>query len=124
MATIQTPESRDAMARQEVNSQLIITVGVISVLLLAVIAIGLEAWFRYEESTEVEAKWASSRNVWLANIRNEQLTSLGNYRWVDQGKQTVAIPIAQAMDLVVRNGGNLPATQPKQPAPPATGRGQ
>ena len=75
------------MAKQEVNSPLIVTVGIVSVLLLVVIAVGLEAWFRYEEANEVADKWAESQNVWLNEMREKQHANLGN---IDQAIRQVA----------------------------------
>lgn len=79
----QSPE----MAKQEVNSPLIVTVGVVSVILLVVIAIGCEAWFRYEEAQEVAAKWAESKNEWLDEMHAKQHGNLAN---IDQAIRQVA----------------------------------
>jgi hypothetical protein len=97
-------KKNDAMAKQEVNSPLIITVGIISVLLLVISAVGLEAWFRYEEEAEMDEKWRENPNVWLAEVRQQELTKLnGGYHWVDKSKNTVAIPLDDAMRIVAAN---------------------
>lgn len=94
-------QKNDAMAKQEVNSPLIVTVGIISVLLLIVSAIGLEAWFRYEETSEMEQKWKDNPNTWLADIRQRETSELnGGYHWVNKDKKIVAIPIDDAMRIV------------------------
>jgi hypothetical protein len=88
-------KKHESMAKQEVNSPLIVTTGIISVLLLVVSAIGLEAWFRYEEATEVQDKWATNQNTWLADIRKDELNKLNG------GK----MPIEKAMQVVAQNQG-------------------
>ena len=104
--------------KQEVNSALIVTLGVISGLLLVVILIGLQAWFRYEENTEIQAKWARSRNVQLDRILDEQRA-----RITRTGPTT--IPVERAMRLVAQNAGKAPATQQQrqqQTTRPASGQ--
>jgi hypothetical protein len=93
------------MAKQEVNSPLIVVTGIISVLLLVVSAVGVEAWFRYEEQAEVQAKWQTNQNTWLADIRKEERANLDNgYHW--NAKRTAAtVPIEQAMRIVAQNQG-------------------
>ena len=84
----------ESMARQEVNSPLIITTGIISVLLLIVASVGLEAWFRYEEQVELNEKWAANQNTWLADIRTKEAAHInGGYHWADDKKKAVAMPI-------------------------------
>lgn len=98
-------KQNESMAKQEVNSPLIVVTGIISVLLLVVSAVGVEAWFRYEEQAEVQAKWATNQNTWLADIHKEELANLDNgYHW--NAKRTAAtVPIEEAMKLVAENQG-------------------
>lgn len=98
-------KQNESMAKQEVNSPLIVVTGIISVLLLIVTAAGLEAWFRYEEQAELDTKWATNQNTWLADIHKEELANLdGGYHW--NAKRTAAtVPIEQAMRLVAQNQG-------------------
>ena len=90
-------KKHDSMAKQEVNSPLIVTTGIISVLLLVVSAIGLEAWFRYEESAELQEKWATNQNTWLADIRKQEQAKLRG--------EKAAMPIEKAMQVVAQNQG-------------------
>lgn len=99
-------KKHESMAKQEVNSPLIVTTGIISVLLLVVSAIGLEAWFRYEESAELQEKWATNQNTWLADIRKDEQAKLnGGYHWANAQKKAATVPIDQAMLIVARNEG-------------------
>jgi hypothetical protein len=98
--------------KEDVDSQLIITIGAVSGFLLIVLAIGLQAWFASEEEAELTTKSASAVNYQLADLRNQQQSNLTTYRWVDRDKQIVAIPIDEAEKLLLQNNGKLPATQP------------
>jgi hypothetical protein len=96
-----THKKSDAMAKQEVNSPLIITTGLISIILLVVAAMGTEAWFRYEEQAEVAGKWSVSENAWLHDIQKAQAEHL-NGRPVAADQKTKTMPIDQAIDAVVK----------------------
>lgn len=96
-------------SKQPVNAPLILTTGAISVLLLVVIMFGVEAWYRYEERAEIEDKWAHSPNTALANLRLAQAEHITKGVTPD-GKQVM--PVAAAMELLVKNHGKMPATQP------------
>ncbi|HZZ42987.1 MAG TPA: hypothetical protein VFE58_08615 [Tepidisphaeraceae bacterium] len=99
-------KKNDAMLKQEINSPLIITTGIISVLLLIVSAVGLEAWFRYEEQAELDEKWTVNTNTWLADIHTQELEHLNSgYHWTDAKKTAVDMPIKDAMEIIARNQG-------------------
>jgi hypothetical protein len=99
--------------KQPVNAPLILTVGAISTMLLVVIMFGIEAWFRFEERAEVEAKYnlpvaiptalASLHQAQIGNIERTGASSDGNVHYV---------PIETAMQTIVKTGGKLPSTQP------------
>ena len=97
-------KKHDSIAKQEVNSPLIITTGIISVLLLIVSSIGLEAWFRYEEEAELTEKWQVNQNTWLADIRSAEAKTLGGAKH-DPTTKTNAVPIDVAMQAVAQNQG-------------------
>jgi hypothetical protein len=94
--------------RDNTDSALIITIGAVSGFLVIVLAIGLQAWFLSEEQAETQRKNASAVNYQLAELRNEQQQKITTYRWIDREKQVAAIPIDDAMKLLVQNGGKLP----------------
>jgi hypothetical protein len=95
--------------KQEVNSQLILTVGAMSALLLMVIIIGLQAWFIYEEHAEVQAKWDQTKNVQLEAMVAAQRERIGR-------RGATTIPVDEAIKVVARTGGRVglaaPATGP------------
>jgi hypothetical protein len=104
--------------KEDVNSPLIITLGAISGFLVIVIVIGLQAWFATEEQQELTDRYTDSASYQLvgptvAQVRAEQQKKIDSYRWIDRDKQIAAIPIDQAMRLLIQNNGTLPTTQPK-----------
>lgn len=104
--------------KQDVNAPLILTVGIVSAILLLVIVFGVQAWFVWEEKTELAGKWEVSKNAQLDELRASQSARIASAGTIDVDNQKVrTIPIADAMQLVIQNGGKLPATQPKPATP-------
>jgi hypothetical protein len=101
-----------AAIKQEVNTPLILTVGVVSALLLLVITFGLEAWFVREENAEIEAKWKAAPNQWLDTLRADQQARITSTGWVDDKKSAWRIPIDEAQKAIIKSNGKLPSTQP------------
>lgn len=94
--------------KEDINATLIITVGLVSGLVLVTLAVGVQAWFLYEQETEVNAKWAASVDHKSKAIQDEQFANLhGGVRWIDKDKKIAAMPIEQAMDMVVKSNGKL-----------------
>ena len=98
--------------KEDIDSQLILTVGAVSGNLFFVLAIGMQAWFMYEEQGEINAKYSAATHNPMADLKNEQTERIHNYRWANQNKTVAAIPIDQAMQLLIQNNGKLPSTQP------------
>jgi hypothetical protein len=91
--------------KQDVNAPLILTIGIVSGLLLLVVAFGVQAWFVREEREEITQKWEVSKNTWLDDIRSNERSKI-------EQRGPTTIPVAQAMQYVIKNGGKLPATRP------------
>jgi hypothetical protein len=101
---------------QQPNTPLLITIGAVSGVLLLVLIIGVQAWFLGEVERETRMKYEDDPKALpqpVTNLKIEQQTKINQYRWVDQPKGVVAIPIDEAMKLIVANHGQLPSTQPK-----------
>ena len=95
----------------EVNTPMVAVVGVFAVVLLLVIVVGLQVLYATMTQAELARKDSPIASPALADYVSQQRERLDGYRWVDQTKGVVAIPIDKAMDLVVREG---------RPAAPAT----
>jgi len=72
-----------------------------AVILVSVVA--LQSLFYKVERDEIQRKVGDARNDELTRSQAEQLTNLSSYRWVDEAAGQAAIPIEQAMELVVRD---------------------
>lgn len=95
---------------RDMNIPVLATLGVVSAILVFVIVVATQAWFRYEFNREYELKVILRPNPELNEQRREQLAQLEGYRMVDPQKQVVAIPIDVAMQKTVTDyEGRTPA---------------
>jgi hypothetical protein len=96
------------MAYQEdTNSPLILVIGAVSGFLVIVIVIGLQAWFLNEEQQELSQVYSGAVNHQLRDLRIEQNRNVSTYRWIDRDKQIVAVPVDEAMKMLIQNKGKL-----------------
>ena len=87
--------------RDDVNTPAIALVGLISALLLFAIIILLQVVFYRLEAQQRYEKDVSQPPAELSNLVHNQQARLAEYRWVDEKKKIVAIPIQRAMELVL-----------------------
>jgi hypothetical protein len=87
--------------RDDVNTPVIAVVGFISALLLFAIIIFLQVMFYHVQAEQRYEKDLDQPPLELSNLVHNQEARLAEYRWVDQKKGVVAIPIDRAMELVV-----------------------
>ena len=93
-----------AAARENVDSAMITTIGILLVVLTFVVVLMVEGWFYQAQHEEYVRKVIEPRSDKLASALAEQQEALHTYRVVDPKAGTVAIPIERAMELVVREG--------------------
>jgi len=86
----------------DLNTPVIAVIGFIGAILVVAIIMGLMVLYHYADRRETYAKDISQPPIELGNVTAEQQANLTRYRWVDQEKQIVAIPISRAMELVVQ----------------------
>ena len=105
----------------EPNTSLTAVVGVVSAILLFAIVVTLQAFFYRSERAEDQRKVVAVAPEELSQLRAQQEELLHTYKWVDPAKGVVAIPIERAMEIVVKEGGNVvpPVLGKPTPAPPA-----
>ena len=109
-----------AAAKDDLNLPLIVTIGILFVVLLFVLILLLQAYFYETERREHYVKVVAAPSEELAAALAQQEQQLRGYRWIDQQKGIVGIPIERAMELVAREGVKSLAA-PAEPAPPAGG---
>ena len=83
---------------KDVNVPLILLVGVISGVLLLILAIGAQGWYYYEATRERQAKIYTGVPADLLELRAEQQGRLETLRWVDEDQTRAAIPLEDAFD--------------------------
>ena len=91
--------------KQNINISLITTIGLVSAVLLFVIIVGVEAWFYSEVEDERTIKHQGTVNWILADHELTQQEKLQTYRKVDAEKQTVTIPIHDAIRMTAKKYG-------------------
>jgi hypothetical protein len=87
--------------RDDVNTPAIAMVGLISALVFFASIILLEVMFYDMEAQQRYEKDVSQPFLELTTLVERQQAKLAEYRWVDEKKGVVAIPIDRAMELVV-----------------------
>jgi len=96
-----------AAAKDEMNTPLIITIGVLFVVLTFVLIILLQVYFYKAQAKEYADKVIEPKSAELSVHLANQAAELHNYRWIDQKKGVVGIPIERAMELIVEeNAGH------------------
>lgn len=102
------------MLKNDINIPLLVTITAVSALLLIVVLVGVHAFYLYEVDLETQAKWGPGKVTYsqVHDLKAAQTAALNAPpKWVDRDKGIVAIPIDQAMELIVKNGGKLPKAQ-------------
>jgi hypothetical protein len=86
--------------RNDVNTPVIAMVGFLSAILFFAIVVFLEVLFYRTEAQQRTVDNAVPAQELTTLVQNQQ-ARMAEYRWVDQKKGQVAIPIHRAMELVV-----------------------
>jgi len=97
-------ENSSIAAKENLDTGLIITIGVLLVVLTFVLILLVQGWFYQAQTEEYVRKVVEPRAEELASAVAEQQDTLNSYRVLDQEAGTVAVPIERAMELVVREG--------------------
>jgi hypothetical protein len=62
---------------------------------------GIQAWFKYEQGLELQAKSLDQTNWELNDLRTTQVQKITSWRWIDQKSGVTAVPIERAMTMTV-----------------------
>ncbi len=84
----------------DVNTTTLAVVAVVGALLLLVIVLFTQAYYNHFAQVELDQKYQTPEQ--LRELRARQRGQLNAYRWVDQSKKIVAIPIDQAIELTAQ----------------------
>ena len=91
-------------AKENLDTGLIVTIGVLLVVLTFVLILLVQGWFYQAQTEEYVRKVIEPRAEELGTAVAEQQAALNEYGVVDQEQGQVAVPIERAMELVVREG--------------------
>jgi LytS/YehU family sensor histidine kinase len=98
--------------KQQINIPLIVTIGIVSGIVLLVLIVGTQAWYEDEVDTEAAAKALEFPNKALIDMKSQQKANIETARWVDRKNNVVAIPVEDAMKIMVATQGKFPTTEP------------
>jgi len=88
--------------QDEIRATPIVIVGIVGSILTVVIILLLSVLFLHAKQAEIYDKSSGPAPDDIRRLRSEQLETLTEYRWVDEKKGIVRIPIDRAMDLLVK----------------------
>ncbi len=88
-------------SHEDVNTPLLAMIGFLGAILVFAIIVLLTVIYYAAEEREDYVKNINQPYTDLDNLLASQRAKLVEYRWVDQNKELVAIPIERAMQLVV-----------------------
>jgi hypothetical protein len=86
----------------EPKTPTLLLIFMVAAILLVTCIIAMQAFFLGQFQQEEEMKFAQNPNTTLLQSRGEQIQRISTYRWIDRQKQIVAIPIDDAMKLLVQ----------------------
>jgi hypothetical protein len=94
-----------------------VTVGVVSVLLLAVILLGAHGLYLKVAAWEFQNKNYTGRSE-LVTQHDLATADIYRNRWVNEQNGTVAVSVNEAIELMAASKGRPPTTQPLGPVKP------
>lgn len=118
--------------RQDPQSLMITILGVIGAILLYAIVVGLEVYYKRVNDQLINTRVYTTTPTQLRDLRAREDDSLTRYRYIDESKGVVQIPIDRAIELVLKEGdkpmppvpvavANASATAAPAAAQPASG---
>jgi len=110
--------------RSEPNVRFIALFGAGTLVLLVLIIFGLQAYFDRALEQQVYIKVLAPPSQALIDLRTREDGELHSYRYVDQGKGIVQVPIERAMELLVSENAQGKVKYPQKPAPVEVQGGQ
>jgi diphthamide biosynthesis methyltransferase len=114
------PATSEGFDRSEPNVRLIAAFGAVTIVLLVVTVLGLQAYFDHVLAQEVYVKVLAPESPALTNLRAREDGELHSYRYIDRDKGEVQLPIERAMQLLAAeySQGKLPYPTQPVPVPP------
>jgi len=89
-------------AYDDLDTTMIAFVGVVGTIITVFLVFAVAALSQSFEKTENEVKVVEVPEATSDSILANQAAALTEYRWIDQDKNIVAVPIDRAMEIVVQ----------------------
>jgi hypothetical protein len=103
----------EAKPTNKLNVAAIFAVAAAGALFVYTAVVALQAYYLKTVAAEEERKAAQGIDSEFRSLRAAQLAEISEYRWLDQEKRTVTVPIDLAMELVTRDAAaNAPSLVP------------
>ncbi len=94
---------REAKPMSKLNVAAVFTVAAAGALFVYTAVVALQAYYQSTVTAEEERKAVAGIDTEVRSLRAAQMTKLSEYKWVDQNKRTVTVPVDLAMELVTRD---------------------
>ena len=85
------------------DAAMTVAIGVLGALMIFLLIVGLQILYYHTQDQELATLVYSREPEELSLLRAKQEEQLHSYRWIDQAKGVVGIPIERAMELVVND---------------------
>ncbi|HEY3321893.1 MAG TPA: hypothetical protein VGP72_15600 [Planctomycetota bacterium] len=98
------------MNSDNINTPKLAFIGVFTSVLIFVVILASQAFFYHFEAGLTDQKLGNEAPTQRREIESQENGLLHTYRWIDQKKHTVAIPIDRAIDLIAQEkakGGGI-----------------
>ncbi|MHC4399426.1 MAG: hypothetical protein ACYTG0_07090 [Planctomycetota bacterium] len=105
------------MARDDVRTSTVAIIGLLGAILTFAVILLLMVVYYHAEVDQDYRKNVSQPDFEVENVLADQQAKLVEYRWVDQEKKIVAIPIDRAMGIVVRELSSGTPAEPQRKEP-------
>ena len=104
--------ARTPKAKDDPDAPMTALIGAAGVFAVFLLVLALQALFFYAQKKQAESKSYGYAFDQIRSAQAQQEAELNTYRWIDQSKGIVAVPIDRAMSLTVAALQASAATQP------------
>lgn len=111
------PGSNQGFDRAEPNARAIAAFGFATIVLLAVVVVGLQFYFDRTLEQQVYVQVLAPESQALTSLRAREDEELNTYRFIDRDKGLVRIPVERAIELLAAEAAQDQLRYPTRPAP-------
>lgn len=99
----------------DVDVPKVVTIGTVSVVILALTLIGTHGFYLKYAQDEFAAKNYAARSPLVEEVNKAAGEHLDKYRWANPERSAAQLPIDEAIRVMAASKGRPPATQPMGP---------